>query len=628
MKVLQEKIYTNTELFSPVITDGYTRANPLSYEYRQWWEEQKRRCLEGYTVNGVYIPGDYYWYLNFWKIRGKDPKTGRKTLISPRFLDMDLEYFLAVEKARRAGKHLVVVKARQKGFSEKHSALMGKEFTFYPHSQSIITAGEEKYSNATMRMCIRGLNSLKDTEFYKRRQPDTLEYIQAKYKVIENGIPSWKGIHSEIYNITSKNNPQATIGKSPSLIIFEEAGKFPGLIDSFKYIQPALEAEGGEKTGFAIIVGTGGDMEKGAAELEQIFYHPESYDMMTYENMYEDDGDAIGYFVPAWKFKIVDSQGNSLKKESTDYIESKRETAKKSNKADDFINSITQDPLIPSEAFMRTGGNMFNQALLNRQYARLRNDKALANMPDRGKLEWVRDDLGKISGVRFVHDENGSLLVIEHPELDESGQTFLNLYVTGTDSYDKDEANSSDSKGSCSVYKMFKDINSTSNMFVARYTDRPPTAEMFYEETAKLCVYYKAPNLIEWSNIMIFDWYKRNGFEGYLKERPQIAYANVKNSTVNNKYGVDPGTKTEWLIMYRDYIEQYSEVMYDMHQIDRAIKFRNERNYNCDVTISSALAVCHAKDSIDIKIRKSQDVHVKEEFFHYKSNKGRIQQGF
>lgn len=623
-------MYVNTELFSPVIKDGLTNANPLSYEYREWWVEQKRRCLEGYSVGGVYIPGDYYWYLNFWKIRGKDKNTGRKTLISPRFVDMDLEYFLAVERARKAGKHLCVVKARQKGFSEKHAALMGKEFTFFPHSQTIITAGEEKYSNATMRMCIRGLNSLKETEFYKRRQPDTIEYIQAKYKVIEDGIPSWRGIHSEVYNITSKNNPQATIGKSPSLIIFEEAGKFPGLIDSFKYIQPALEAEGGEKTGFAIIVGTGGDMEKGAAELEQMFYNPEVYDMMQFSNEYESDGgDAvIGYFVPAWKFKMVDSQGNSLKKESIEHIDSKREAARTSKKADDFINTITQDPIVPSEAFMRTGGNMFNSAILNQQYARLRNNKELANLPDHGRLEWIKNELGKISGVRFVHDPDGTLIIMEHPELNEAQEVYLDLYVAGTDSYDKDDAPTSDSKGSCSIYKMFKDTNSTSNMFVARYTDRPTTADKFYEETAKLCMYYKAPNLIEYSNISIFNWYKNNGFEGYLKERPQIAYANIKDSRVNNRYGVDPGTKNEWLIMYRDYIEDYADIMYDMHQIDRALKFRNDKKYNCDITISSALAVCHARDNVNIKVNRDQLLTKKEEFFHYKSNQGRITQNF
>jgi len=195
-------MFVNTSLFSPVVTDGITNAHPLSFEYKSWWKEQKRRCLEGYEVGGVYITGDYYWYLNFWKIRGRNKETGRKTLIAPRFLDMDYEYFNILDRARKEGKHVVVAKARQKGFSEKHAALMGKEFTFFPHSQTIITAGEEKYSNATMRMCVRGLNSLKDTEFFKRRQPDTLDYCMARYKVIENGAPFWKGFQSEIYNIT------------------------------------------------------------------------------------------------------------------------------------------------------------------------------------------------------------------------------------------------------------------------------------------------------------------------------------------------------------------------------------------------------------------------------------------
>jgi len=621
-------MFVNTQLFSPVVTDGITNAHPLSFDYKSWWKEQKRRCLEGYEVGGVKITGDYYWYLNFWKIRGRDSSTGRKTLISPRFLDMDWHYFNTLQRAREEGKHVVVAKARQKGFSEKHAALMGKEFTFFPHSQTIITAGEEKYSNATMRMCVRGLNSLKDTEFFKRRQPDTLDYCMARYKVIENGAPFWKGFQSEIYNITSKNNPQATIGKSPSLIIFEEAGRFSGLVEAFKYIQPALEAEG-ETTGFAIIVGTGGDMDKGAAELEEIFYNPEAYNMISFNNEWEDNGgESIGYFCPAWQYKLIDDQGNSKKEESLKLIEHGREIARKSRSADAYVTTITQDPIVPSEAFMRTGGNMFNQAILNTQFARIRNSKSLTNMADKGRLDWRKDKNGKIVGVDFVFDDNGELLIWEHPELDSLGKAFLNLYVAGTDSYDKDEAQASDSKGSCSMYKMFKDSNSTSNIFVARYTDRPKTAERFYEETAKLCWYYNAPNLIEWSNIAIFNWYRNNGFEGYLKERPMIAYANVKESRVRNKYGVDPGTKMEWLIAYRDYIEDYAEVMYDAIQVEKAIKFRNEKKYNCDITISSSLAIIHAKDNVNIKVNRDQHKTKKEEFFHYKSNGGQLMKQF
>lgn len=617
-------MFVNTQLFSPVIMDGLCQAHPKSYEYRQWWTEQKRRCIEGYSVGDVRITGDYYWYLNFWKIKGRDTKSQRKTLIAPRFLDIDYEFFTKFEEARKAGKNFVVAKARQKGFSEKISGLIGKEFSLFSHSQSVIAAGEEKYSNNTTRMVIRGLNSLKETEFYKRRSPDKLDYIQGKYKVIEDGVPTWKGSYSEVYNITCKNNPQATVGLTPSLILFEEAGRFEGLIDAYKYILPALEAEG-QKTGIAVIVGTGGDMDKGAANLEEMFYNPDAYDVMAYNNEYDDDAaydERVAYFVPAWKFELIDDNGNSKKEDSIKKIESAREEARKSNKLDAYITEVTQKPIIPKEAFMRTGGNAFNIAKLNMQLAHIKSHKEILKGVDVGDLVWDKNENGHNVGVTFRHNPKGSFIIMEHPEEDDTGEVFLNLYLAGTDSYDKDEANSSDSKGSCSIFKTFRDINRTSNLFVARYTERPATAKEFYENTAKLCMYYKSMNLIEWSNIGIFEWYIQNGFEGYLKERPHVAYASIKNSKVSNRYGVDPSTKTYWIEAYGDYIEHNTEKMFDPEQVERAIKFRNEKTYNCDLTISSSLCIVHSVDNYDIKVRKEKVTKAEDEFFGYKSNKG------
>ena len=160
-------MFINTKQFSPVIIDGITGAHPKSLEYREWWFEQKRRCLEGYSVGDIKITGDHYWYLNFWKIKGVNQATGRKDLIAPRFIDMDYEFFNVLEQAKKEGKNLCVLKRRQVGFSEKLSAVVGKEFSLFNNSQSIIVAGEDRYSLATMRMVMRGLNSLKDTEFYK-----------------------------------------------------------------------------------------------------------------------------------------------------------------------------------------------------------------------------------------------------------------------------------------------------------------------------------------------------------------------------------------------------------------------------------------------------------------------------
>jgi len=612
-------MYINTELFSPVVRDGLCKAHPASYEYRDWWDDQRRKCLEGYSVGSVKITGDFYWYLNFWKIRGEDKVTGRKTLISPRFIDMDKDFFDEFQRAKDLGKNMLVAKRRQVGFSEKTAALIGKEFSLHKHSQSIITAGEEKYGLMTMRMVLRGLNSLRDTEFYKRRNPDTSEYCMARYKEIIDGQQVWKGYQSEIYNITSKNNPQATIGKSPSFIMFEEAGRFGGLIDAYKYIQPALEVNN-KKTGIALFVGTGGDMEKGAAEFAEMFWNPEAYDLLEYSNKWEEnDSRKCCYFVPGYKFNVIDKEGNSLKEPSLELIQKKRDAARKSKKLNSYLTEITQMPLTPDECFLVVSGNVFNTEKLNDQLRLIKQSPKNDKLLQTGHLDWVRDGKENITGVEWFPAANGVFNIVEHPELDENDKPYVNLYVAGTDSYDRDIAGSSPSLGSCSVFKRFKDADSTANMFVARLTVRPRTANEFYEMTAKLCMYYNAQNLIEYSNLGIFTWYEYHNMTFLLKERPRVAYSNVKRSVVQNKWGVDPSTKEYWITKLRDYIEENAHKIWDAHMLERFIKYREEKDYNCDITIAAALGVVHNIDNLKIKTRSTEIE--KFEFFSYQSNK-------
>ena len=139
-------------------------------------------------------------------------------------------------------------------------------------------------------------------------------------------------------------------------------------------------------------------------------------------------------------------------------------------------------------------------------------------------------------------------------------------------------------------------------------------------------VYYNAMNLIEHTNLLIFKWYKDHGLEYILKERPQMVYDNVKNSKSQNRYGVDASTKDTWINCYRDYIETSTDKMLDMEQIEAAIKYRKDPDYNCDITISSSLCIIHWKDNAKIKAKASTPKI--EEFFSYGSKNGRIQINF
>jgi hypothetical protein len=172
-------MFKSSGKWSPVISDGIPTIDSIYYD--SFWEENRSYIFDGYSIGNERITGDHYWYLNFWKIRGLDYALGRKGIIPPRFIDMDYEYFHIVDKARKLGKNVVVAKARQKGFTEKHAAIGGKEFTFYRASQTVFVAGMEFYSDMLMGSCIRGLNDLHETEFYKRRMPNRDDYVMASY---------------------------------------------------------------------------------------------------------------------------------------------------------------------------------------------------------------------------------------------------------------------------------------------------------------------------------------------------------------------------------------------------------------------------------------------------------------
>ena len=621
-------MFVNTEYFSPVAKKGVTTAPPKSYEYIQWWNEQHKRCTNGYTVGGVRITGLHYFYLNFWKIRGSEKPGERKKIMFPRFLDIDYEFFHEVEQARKDGQHMCVAKKRQCGFTEKSACLVGYEFTFFPGSQSVIVAGEEKYAHKLRNDCLRGLNDLMNTEFRKKRIPLSGDYVQAK-RLVKG---AYKGSLSEIHTLTAKNNTEVVSRLSPSLIVYEECGKFPRVRDVHGFVAPSLESEG-LATGFALFIGTGGDMDEGLDQFAELFYKPDKYNIRSYPNIYEStmEADKIAYFVPGWKYYIVDKDGNSLEKESKEKIDANRTKLADKTNMKLLIDEVIARPGNPDEVFNIVKKGRFNQAKLNLQQARIRKTKNSDAIGQRITIKWRYDGIpkpnlphGSITGVEWEYNDEGEFLMFFEPELDSFGNPKENICFGGTDSYDKDDALSSSSELSTSIF------NGRHKRFEARYTGRPDKAEDAWEKSFMLCVMYGARNLIEWSNIGIFGWAERMGLLRWVKERPRVAYADVINSKVNNQYGVDPNTRSFWISSYADYIEDHYENMWDLWQINRALRFKEKtdtgKKYNCDVTISSSLAYVHYLDEIEY-IPSPDKVSTEEriEFVYFTAVNGVIQ---
>jgi hypothetical protein len=642
-----------------------------------WWDIQHDRCLNGYSVpnaiepggdaivdevdafwnhsltddrylpqfdytippNSCYLPqytlliknrevhltNRHYFYLNFWKIYRLDQKKKIKDSLPPKFTDLDFLFARRMEMMFEQELDDSEAKARQKGFSEKGGGMvLGWNYHFVRASVSIVAGGVSDDAGHTMENFTKGADDLRNTQFYKERSKGQEDFFRSKHFL------------SEVRALSFKDNAQALSRFTPYMVIYEEIGKFKkGLIlEAKQFVDASLIAEG-VKTGYAIYIGTGGDMEDGAADLENIHYNPSNYGCLSYRNKWDVDNNEVlftGHFTPSWMFRIIDEDGNSLKEKSiADVLEDRAKL-----KPQDKFTHTTQHALFASDAFLIASGGFFGPSVAqwcNERRAYLKTHKE-AQVVERGILEW-NDRKDKRKGAYFVPDPNGWLLVAEHPVLDSFGVPFRNLYRTSTDSYDQDEAYSSSSKGSCWVKKGFLSAESSSNKYVAGFLERPELSvggrEVFYEYTALLTAYYGGQNLIEHSNLLIFEWYEKNGCSWMLKLKPEFVTAKmVMNSKTSNMYGIDPSTKPYWLKMHADWLKTKENIdNCDFEVLLEAwAKFKYRPGvirYNCDVTIATSLCTVYEEDEKEMMVYGNVDAVSKRSTPRYKTINGVMQ---
>jgi len=136
---------------------------------------------------------------------------------------------------------------------------------------------------------------------------------------------------------------------------------FDNLIPSYN---AAVEnqRDGAIKFGSMMFLGTGGDFDGGGTKhAYEMFYNPEKYDIIKFNDMWEHKGD-IGYFVPAYmglnQFK--DENGSTHVEEATQHLEQRRNKLRSQGGSTSALNSELQyRPLIPSEMFLAKTGNIF-----------------------------------------------------------------------------------------------------------------------------------------------------------------------------------------------------------------------------------------------------------------------------
>jgi hypothetical protein len=489
------------------------KMHPKSTEYREFWREQKRRCIEGYTVGGKYMPPELYFYVNFGTIELYDPKLGRKKKGRPMLRDIEWEFFRNFQEASNSGKGLLWIAGRRGGKSYSGGILPAHRYTFFPDQEMVVSAELSKYSNDIMRKVVMHLDGLKGTPFYHQRIRDSYDKeLRSGFKVRTERGWEVKGYNSRIYNITFKDDHTAANGKSAGVFIFEEIGMFSNLDMAYNSAEPCWK-EGSHWFGTPVLFGTGGDMERGSIAAQKMFYDPDTYNLLKFE---DDTGNPMCMFTPGWKclndYKRVFRPGEHEEADGitllTDQEKAQarvaeiRESKKKSVNKDAYYQEIQYYPNNPGEAFLQSSGNRFPVALLQEQLDYVLRNTEAKNKAQRGSMiqgrdgvvKFIRSSTAEEAPFPFNPDRiEGCVTIYEHPEENPP----YGLYIGSNDPYREDESKTSDSLGSTFIYKRFRKFGETHDWLVAEWTGRPETTEQYDEQLRLLCKYFNARLMFE-----------------------------------------------------------------------------------------------------------------------------------
>lgn len=389
----------------------YCLAPKGSLENEMFWNEEERRCMEGYKIGDLKITGRMYFYLNYFMIlRVPEGTDKNKTNVEkeesfPSFWLIQYLWWNFKTIAHYGGKFagltsqggedICCVKTRGAGFSYMDAADDIYNYTFIPKSKSYIFAYSSEYldgADGIMPKIQNGLNFLRTaTKSYlpNGKLSDDSRWGLNRYdtsdepKEFKSGYKDLSGViygrDSQIISVIC-DKPRKARGKRGRKITIEEAGSFPNVLDIISTSQ-ALVKDGAYKVGQIVMFGTGGEEGPGIQGLESVFNNPKAFNMMQFPNIFgENPNDKVGFFCPSFfaNSKFMDKDGNPEIRKAID-SEEKIRNEKKKVSSKEVDRHTAEYPFTPQEALKRVKGNIFPTIEINAQLQRLQADRNKVN---------------------------------------------------------------------------------------------------------------------------------------------------------------------------------------------------------------------------------------------------------
>ena len=635
----------------------YTLAPRGTTDYNKYWEQETDRCLNGYTApDGEGITGYNYFYLNYSPImrlkeeeytdrEGNLRKRRQRILEFPSFWDYDYYYFCAIEQAELEGKHMAVLKCRQRGYSFKGGSMLVRNYMLIPGSKNFAIASEQKFliGDGLLTKAWQIMDFLdKHTAWAKQRLVSTRMERTSGYKITDEfGKQTEQGYLSSITGITLKNDPERVRGTRAKLVLWEEGGKFPSLLDAWRIEQPSVETDDGKAFGLMIAFGTGGTEGASFEGLKELFYKPKSYNVLSFPNIWDEgrENTECAFFVPAYSNLesfdddgnqvYMDRDGNSYKEKAIENLIDQRNKVKDGGASQQSIDRfISERPIKPAEAVLELGKNIFPRKLLMDQLTRIRTNKKLQSMKHIVDLEW--DGNGQVKATEKPSGDitnyplkkgdkpHGSVVIWEYPVKDPP----LGLYIGGCDPYDHDDS-FTNSLGSTFIFKRVRAGEAWTDVIVAEYSGRPDTAEEYYENVRKLLTFYNARLLFENERKGIYPYFTNKHCDYLLADQPDKIISEVfKDSKVQRRKGCHmtkqiraygEGLILEWLLDEYEPGHPNVERVYSEPLIEELIE--NDGVRNVDRVIALCMVMIYREELYQVKVSSAKEQNKQVELF-------------
>ena len=593
-----------------------------SKEQNSYIDREFDRRENGYWFynNGepTYITGNHYYYIQWCKI----------DIGYPEYRERDRRFFLFWEACKIDPRSygMIMVKHRREGASWKAASLVLNDITRMYNSHGGLlskTGSDAKDLFAKVVYMFRELPFFFQPIIDGTDNPKSvLSFNAPGQKITKNNksVVKTKALNSKIdFRNTRENSYDSTKLK---VFICDEAGKWTeaSVRKNWQVVKPCL-TQGRDVIGKCFMPSTVNELSaQGGENFKKLW---DDSDITNRDDNGETTSGLYRYFTPAYDgFEgFIDQYGNSDIEDAKKYLENKRESLKGDTTS--LSEEKRQRPFTPEEAFRSdVTKSIFD---VERIYQQIEFNEVNPHLVTRGNFFWRNGQ--RDTTVGWIPDPKGKWLVSYLPTSDKqnlkergrNGWRPLNdiEYSAGCDPYDHDTTTDGRrSDAATYVFRKYNPILENTNIFVSEYINRPPKADIFYEDMIMQQVFYGCQILVENNKIGIIKYFQNRGYDDYLMERPDSTHTNFSRGQKTK--GI-PSTGAAVINTQADIVQAYiydnvgtnhetGEIgaCYFNHLLSDWAEFDITNRTKHDATVASSLALMASQKHI-IQKKKVKD---------------------